>query len=851
MAVVVLKFGGTSVATVSGWQVIAERIAAVRAEGDTPLVVHSALAGVSNDLEALVTEAIRDVHHETLERIRERHDALAGTMQLEASLIDALFDHLRKLAAGIALIGEASARQRARIMALGERMASVLGHAWLTAQGVALMHLDARAQLTALTDPLASDESAFLNASCEVMPDRAAIAELTQASAGLTQGFIARRRDGDTVVLGRGGSDTSASYLAVRYAAKRIEIWTDVAGMFSADPRHVRTAHLLKQLDYAEAQEIASTGARVLHPRCIGPAREHDIPLHVRSTMAPEEPGTRITAQPGSDDARLKAVSVRRAVTLISMETSGMWQQPGFLARAFAVFAEHGLSIDLISSSQTSVTVSLDATGPVDPDVLGALTETLAPFCRVTVLGQCAAISLVGRRVRAILHQLAPALDVFREFEVHLVSQAANDLNFTFVVDEGHAEKLVHKLHDLLIHRTDDNDPVMGERGQHAGEVRVVPATAWWAERRDELLALTPQDAPVYVYSKDVLSARARDLCALPSLDRVFYACKANAHEGVLSALGSAGCDMECVSLPELQHALASVDGLTGARCLFTPNFASRREYVEALALGAQVTLDNRFVAERWRELFDGHAFMLRVDPGDGRGHHHFVRTAGKRSKFGVPLEEVEAIDALVRDAGGRIIGLHAHKGSGIVDASTWASTARTLAQAASLIASVRILNLGGGLGVPTTPSDPALQLDALDEALAQVRHDYPDYALWLEPGRYLVAEAGVLLARVTQIKRKDGITFVGINAGMHSLIRPALYGAHHHIVNLTRMDEPASECVDVVGPICESADVLGRARFLPPSQEGDVLLIADAGAYGRVMSSHYNHRPPGDEILI
>ncbi len=163
----------------------------------------------------------------------------------------------------------------------------------------------------------------------------------------------------------------------------------------------------------------------------------------------------------------------------------------------------------------------------------------------------------------------------------------------------------------------------------------------------------------------------------------------------------------------------------------------------------------------------------------------------------------------------------------------------------------VAILNLGGGLGVPDTLADPALDLAALDQHLLNVRSDYPDFALWLEPGRYLCAAAGVLLTRVTQIKDKDGVRYVGVNTGMNSLIRPALYGAHHHIVNLSRLDEDERELVDIVGPICESADVLGKARMLAPAREGDVLLIANAGAYGRAMSSDYNRRSPGDEIVI
>jgi diaminopimelate decarboxylase/aspartate kinase len=163
----------------------------------------------------------------------------------------------------------------------------------------------------------------------------------------------------------------------------------------------------------------------------------------------------------------------------------------------------------------------------------------------------------------------------------------------------------------------------------------------------------------------------------------------------------------------------------------------------------------------------------------------------------------------------------------------------------------VRVIDVGGGLGVPERADQPGVDLAKLDTLLAAVRAEHPGLEVWLEPGRYLVAAAGVLLARVTQLKQKGGVRFVGVATGMNSLIRPALYGSYHEIANLTRLDEPATELVNVVGPICESADVLGHDRLLPVTQAGDVLLIANAGAYGHVMSSHYNLRDPAVELIL
>ena len=163
----------------------------------------------------------------------------------------------------------------------------------------------------------------------------------------------------------------------------------------------------------------------------------------------------------------------------------------------------------------------------------------------------------------------------------------------------------------------------------------------------------------------------------------------------------------------------------------------------------------------------------------------------------------------------------------------------------------VKYLDLGGGLGVVEKPGRPPLDLAQMDKYLVRIKEDYPAIELWIEPGRYLVAEAGVLLARVQQTKSKGETHYLGIDAGMHTLIRPALYGAWHEIANLSRLNEPSRSRYNVVGPICETGDTLGYDRRLPTTKAGDVILLATAGAYGRTMSSDYNRRPRAREVLI
>ncbi|MGC1730952.1 MAG: bifunctional aspartate kinase/diaminopimelate decarboxylase, partial [Steroidobacteraceae bacterium] len=692
-------------------------------------------------------------------------------------------------------------------------------------------------------------------AECGFEPD-AALAERLEGLAPLivTQGFIASDEEGNTVLLGRGGSDTSAAYLAAKLRAQRLEIWTDVPGMFSADPRTTPTARLLRALHYDEAQEIATSGAKVLHPRCILPARQFRIPLHVYATQAPGLEGTVLTAESADSGAQVKAVCTKKGITLISLDSPGMWHQIGFLADAFQVFKQHGMSIDLVSTSETTVTVSLDpAANTLNNTQVAELVADLSRLCRVQVIGPCASVSLVGRNIRAILHQLGGALEFFEEQKIHLVSQAANDLNFTFVVDENQGSRLVEQLHELLI-RPVRGDKVLGPSWQQLfsqpGEAASGPMP-WWRLRRRELLAALGEGAAAFVYDLDTVRQAARALRQLHAVGRVHYSMKANPHPQLLRTLHTEGVEFECVSRGEAERVLELFADLDPQRILYTPNFAPREEYAWALERGVRVTVDNPYALAAWPELFRGREIFVRIDTGVGRGHHTHVRTAGTRSKFGVPIADLRELGALALAAGARIVGLQAHVGSGIFDVTSWEQTARLLAGAAQALGDVTVIDVGGGLGVPERADQPGVDLGKLDTLLMAVRAEQPHLEVWLEPGRYLVAAAGVLLARVTQLKSKGGVHFVGVSTGMNSLIRPALYGSYHEIANLTRADEPAAELVNVVGPICESADVLGHDRLLPVTREGDVLVIANAGAYGHAMSSDYNLRAPAPELFI
>ncbi len=866
---VILKFGGTSVATLAGWQTIAERVRYCLQQDERPVLVCSALAGVTNQLQQLASVDQVDCRADS-QAIRQAlcDDIIARHLQLLAeAAIDTPSTALqRQFAVLKGLLNKPEggpavpAGWQARLLAQGELLSTLFGQQLLSHWGLDIVWRDA---CTAIRIPSAcpADGAAkhYLNAHYQPTADARLQTQWSRSGLGvIAPGFIASDGDDQVVVLGRGGSDTSASYLAVLLQARRVEIWTDVPGLFSANPRQLPSARLLRHLSYLEAQELASAGGQVLHPRCLKPLRDAHIPLQVYSSRQPEVEGSQVSDQARDFGAQVKAIVCSYGITLISMETLGMWQQVGFLAQAFASFERHGLSVDLIATSESNVTVTLDPAAQLaSAEMLASLEQDLTRICRVSITLDCAAVTLVGRGIRTILHRLGPALEAFEERRIYLLSQAANDLNLSVVVPREHADTLVRQLHETLIPKQAriPEESVFGpswEALQRHADNLPEPIPSWYRREREQLLQLAQQQEAAYVYHLPTIRSQAMRLLNLNSIDRVLYAMKANHHPAVLSSLHELGIGFDCVSMAEVEHLQAHIPELLPREILFTPNFAPVAEYQQALNAGLTVTLDNLFPLQHWPELLRGQQVFIRVDPGQGHGHHQKVKTAGTHSKFGIPITELAQARAWCEQLGVTITGLHVHIGSGLSVPDNWRRSAELLTAMLEDFPDVRVIDLGGGLSVPTKPGDGELELAELDRLLAEVKQAAPRMPrFWLEPGRFLVSEAGVLLVRVTQTKGKGEVRYVGVSSGMNSLIRPALYGAYHDIINLTRLDDTDQRMVNVVGPICETADILGLDRMLPDCQEGDILLVANAGAYGRVMSSHYNLRAPAGETVL
>lgn len=853
---IVMKFGGTSISSANNWKTIISIIKKKIDNGFKPIIIVSALAGISDLLNSLTKETSSSKLDVYINDFIQVHEKLAKTLNVSLSSIKIELNYLEQLVEGIKLTGEINDKVIARIMASGEICSSLLAEAYIKKQKIITNLLDAKELLKSNLD--SDSRSYYFNATCNFDVDKLLIKRFNDIDGViLTQGFIAEGKDSDTVLLGRGGSDTSASYIASIIQAKHLEIWTDVPGIFSANPHIISSARLIKSLTYEEAQEISSAGGSVLHPRSIRPAKLSNIPIYIKSTKDPDLRGTLISTQMNEMGAQLKAVSQKNDVVLISMESIDMWHKVGYVADIFNVFRKNNISIDLISTSESNITVTIDNySDSIDRELINKLVEKLTSLCKVSVRYDCSAITLVGRKIRTILNEFSPIFDVFRENKIHMVTQASNDLNFTFVIDSELSYKIIHKIHRVLT-KNFSEDSIFGKTWEQLTttikkESNKNSIKPWFIEKKEKILEIAKKEENIYLYDSESIIKALLELKSLSSVSRIFYAMKANSNIEILKIIESYGLNFECVSIGEIKRVLNLFPSIDRKRLLYTPNFASKDEIKWALEQNIFFTLDNLYPLENWPELFANKEIFIRLDTGSGSGHHEHVKTAGILSKFGIPLSEIGDLKRISENIKLKIIGFHAHTGSGIFDADNWKSIGEILMSLTHTFPTVKYLDLGGGIGIPEKIGDEPIDLIKLETSIGSLNANDKDLEIWLEPGRYIVGQAGALISRVTQTKGKGKMKYLGISTGMNSLIRPALYGAYHEIFNLSSNDNSKEhEIVTVVGPICETGDRLGSDRLLPPSNEGDVILISNVGAYGYSMSSNYNLRDPAIEIII
>lgn len=373
----------------------------------------------------------------------------------------------------------------------------------------------------------------------------------------------------------------------------------------------------------------------------------------------------------------------------------------------------------------------------------------------------------------------------------------------------------------------------------------------WWIKKKDELLNIASKTSNCIIYDTFTIENSIKKLKKIEAIDQLFFAMKANFNSEILDIIYKSGLGFECVSIGEMKRLFDLIPNIDRKKIIFTPNFAKKSDYIWALANQVIVIVDSIYPIAKWPDIFENKDIMIRIDPGKGDGHHDHVITAGSHSKFGIPLSDINQVLRLCEKYRIKIIGLHTHHGSGIKNISTWIDTAKLLLELSKKFKDTAVINLGGGIPIKEKLNQREFDFNKFSQMLIDLKKNFKNIAMWFEPGRFIVGESGALITRVTQIKQKDDQKYIGVDVGMNVLIRPILYGSYHEIVNLTKYDQERKLLVSIVGPICESGDKLGENREFPETDEEDVILIANAGAYVRSMASEYNLREMPDEIII
>ena len=453
---IVCKFGGTSVQDAEAVRRVAGIIKA-RLK-DKPVVVASAMGKTTNGLLQAAETAARGKRQEALDllgKIRERHyreaqKLLAGSAQ--EAVLEALGTHFKELATllkGLAILGELTPRSMDAVASFGERFSTLILTEVLREGGIAAELMDAR-------QCIITDDNFTRAAPLFDLTD-AAVREhlLPSIKAGrvpVLQGFIGSTRNGITTTIGRGGSDYSASLVGAALDAYDIQIWTDVDGIMTTDPRMVPEARRVKVISFDEAAELAYFGARVLHPATIVPAVRKKIPVHVLNSYKPEHEGTLITDEAPPCENPVKAIAYKKGITIVNITSTRMLMAYGFLRKIFETFELHKTSVDVVSTSEVSVSLTLD-----DISKLWDVVTELRKIGEVNVDGGKAIVCCVGdnlRNIPGVAHLMFTAV---QDVNIHMISQGASAINISFVIDEDRLPHAVRSLHDVFFQKPDPN----------------------------------------------------------------------------------------------------------------------------------------------------------------------------------------------------------------------------------------------------------------------------------------------------------------------------------------------------------------------------------------------------------
>lgn len=439
MNIIVAKFGGTSMGNASSLQFVAEIIS----KNPNPIaVVVSATSGTTDELIALANSALEKGQVErNITALIQKHEVILSDLGVSLDLQPS-WEEIGKVIRGIQLISELSPSIKDRLLSFGERISSSILAALLNQKGVKAVPLDAY-NFIFTNNHFGEGKVDFKRTAPAI--EKQILGLLKEGVVPIITGFIGQSESGQYITLGRGGSDYSSALIASALHASELQIWTDVDGILNTDPRLIPEAKVLDKLSFNEASELAYFGAKVLHPKTIRPAVQDNIPVRILNTFNPGAHGTLITKE---KEESIKSITYKKNITIINICSVGMLEAFGFLAKIFDIFAKHNIIVDVVSTSEVSVSLTVDVT--LSEEVIAEL-ET---FAHVTVHPRKAIVCLVGEGIRSGKGILGTLFSAVKDHDIEMVSQGASQRNITFSVNEIEAPDVVKKIFNIFFNKS-------------------------------------------------------------------------------------------------------------------------------------------------------------------------------------------------------------------------------------------------------------------------------------------------------------------------------------------------------------------------------------------------------------
>jgi len=444
---IIMKFGGTSVENAAAMNTAIQIVVGQRPR--RPLVVLSAIAGATNTLIQSAHHALDgqlDAATTSLNDLFERHVVLLENLLENRSTIQLLildirkrFEELKTLCQGIAILGELTDRSLDSISSVGERLSSLVFAEAMLERGLPARFIDARSFL--ITDDHFGS-AAPLFETIERKAQEILLPALAEDAVVVTQGFIGSTAKGVTTTLGRGGSDYSAAIIGATLHAEEIQIWTDVDGILTADPRIAPDAKKIKVISFREASELAYFGAKVLHPSTILPAVRNKIPVIVLNSRRPKASGTSIVEEPPESNIPVKSIASKKGITVINIQSTRMLMAYGFLESIFAVFSKYKTSVDLVSTSEVAVSLTIDNTAR-----LAEIVRELEGYADVSVGEHKGIVCIVGDQMHSTVGIADRVFRALGDINVIMISQGASEINMSIVMNEADVTAAVQRLH--------------------------------------------------------------------------------------------------------------------------------------------------------------------------------------------------------------------------------------------------------------------------------------------------------------------------------------------------------------------------------------------------------------------